>query len=454
MWRAFVYGDTGTRSHPPGLRRVQAARRQVRRQRARAGEERAARFPAARAVQPAVRRDAEHAAGPRAPDHQGVPGRGHAPRLPRAALRGGAEVRHLRQGGGARRWRASSTAPYTATPAPRSPASPTSATTRNWTGSHFNQANWYVFGRMAWDPDVSAQARRRRVGSPDLLQRSGRRRPGGDDDDGLAPDAGELHDAARARAHHGDATITTVRRPGSTTSARANWNPFYYHKADATGLGFDRTAQPAATRSRSTRATVRDKLRQPGHRRRTTSCSSSSASAGTTSWPRRGERSGKSWSTATAWASTACRRCVTRGRRLQGRIDAKRFKEVDGLPADPALRSPLVARRLPALLRQRQQEAIPSGYAAPGHDLAFFKGLESSCPSNAAKPRCNSVYVRHAVARDHQIARQTVILKPMSRSEAAMPPRRPQFSRGISLSTMKTSVLGIPAASKRVAISP
>jgi alpha-glucuronidase len=26
----------------------------------------------------------------------------------------------------------------------------------NWTGSHFNQANWYVFGRMAWNPDVTA----------------------------------------------------------------------------------------------------------------------------------------------------------------------------------------------------------------------------------------------------------------------------------------------------------
>ena len=24
----------------------------------------------------------------------------------------------------------------------------------HWTGSHFNQANWYVFGRMAWDPSV------------------------------------------------------------------------------------------------------------------------------------------------------------------------------------------------------------------------------------------------------------------------------------------------------------
>ena len=28
---------------------------------------------------------------------------------------------------------------------------------RNWTGSHFDQANWYVFGRMAWDPMLSSR---------------------------------------------------------------------------------------------------------------------------------------------------------------------------------------------------------------------------------------------------------------------------------------------------------
>jgi len=28
----------------------------------------------------------------------------------------------------------------------------------NWTGSHFNQANWYVYGRMAWDSDLSAES--------------------------------------------------------------------------------------------------------------------------------------------------------------------------------------------------------------------------------------------------------------------------------------------------------
>ena len=34
-------------------------------------------------------------------------------------------------------------------------------TDRNWSGSHFDQANWYAFGRLAWDPDaVGARDRR------------------------------------------------------------------------------------------------------------------------------------------------------------------------------------------------------------------------------------------------------------------------------------------------------
>src|SRR5437763_7114829 len=31
-------------------------------------------------------------------------------------------------------------------------------TDRNWSGSHFNQANWYAFGRLAWNPDLKARA--------------------------------------------------------------------------------------------------------------------------------------------------------------------------------------------------------------------------------------------------------------------------------------------------------
>ncbi len=36
---------------------------------------------------------------------------------------------------------------------------------RNWSGSHFDQANWYAFGRLAWDPALpSAQVAREWAG--------------------------------------------------------------------------------------------------------------------------------------------------------------------------------------------------------------------------------------------------------------------------------------------------
>ena len=37
---------------------------------------------------------------------------------------------------------------------------------RNWSGSQFDQANWYVFGRMAWDPGLGAEAIAARMGAP------------------------------------------------------------------------------------------------------------------------------------------------------------------------------------------------------------------------------------------------------------------------------------------------
>ena len=62
----------------------------------------------------------------------------------------------------------------------------------------------------------------------------------------------------------------------------ANWNPFYYHKADSTGIGFDRTS----TGSNAVEQYFGDgarQVREPRHRAATISCCSSSGSAGTTS---------------------------------------------------------------------------------------------------------------------------------------------------------------------------
>ena len=38
------------------------------------------------------------------------------------------------------------------------------------------------------------------------------------------------------------------------------------------------------------------------------------------------------------------------------------------------------------------KHTIPVTYAAPLHDLAFYKNLVAKCPSDATKPRCPDVY--------------------------------------------------------------
>ena len=45
---------------------------------------------------------------------------------------------------------------------------------RNWCGSHFDQANWYAFGRLAWDPDAGGAIDRRGLGAHDVLERPAR----------------------------------------------------------------------------------------------------------------------------------------------------------------------------------------------------------------------------------------------------------------------------------------
>ena len=93
-------------------------------------------------------------------------------------------------------------------------------TDRNWSGSHFDQANWYAFGRLAWDPDSVGARHRRRLGAHDLLQRSRVREAGGRDDDGLARGGGRLHDAARARAPDGHRASLRPGALGQRSGAR------------------------------------------------------------------------------------------------------------------------------------------------------------------------------------------------------------------------------------------
>ncbi|MFN3797146.1 MAG: alpha-glucuronidase, partial [Sphingobium yanoikuyae] len=111
---------------------------------------------------------------------------------------------------------------------------------RDWSGSIFNQADWYAFGRMAWDTDLTAEAVARewaaqifspdpKVVTPIVTMMMGSREAAVDymTPLGLAHIMGTGH-------HYGPA-------PWVSELARPEWNPVYYHKADKQGIGFDRS---------------------------------------------------------------------------------------------------------------------------------------------------------------------------------------------------------------------
>ncbi len=113
-------------------------------------------------------------------------------------------------------------------------------TDRNWSGSHFDQANWFAFGRFAWDPEANARAIAEQwtrmtfgsqpelvAGTLDMMMRSREAVV-----DYMTP-LGLTHLMATGH-HYGPG-------PWVCDLGRPEWNPCYYHKADANGIGFDRT---------------------------------------------------------------------------------------------------------------------------------------------------------------------------------------------------------------------
>ncbi|MYM24313.1 alpha-glucuronidase [Duganella sp. FT135W] len=112
---------------------------------------------------------------------------------------------------------------------------------RNWAGSHFDQANWYAFGKLAWNPQATASdiaiewaaltfGPDQRVTTPvtEMLMMSRETVVNYMTPLGLHHMMGTSH-------HFGPAPwVDNLERP--------DWNPVYYHRADRNGIGFNRTA--------------------------------------------------------------------------------------------------------------------------------------------------------------------------------------------------------------------
>jgi alpha-glucuronidase len=113
-------------------------------------------------------------------------------------------------------------------------------TDRNWCGHPFAAANWYAFGRLAWDPSLSSRAvaeewltmtfsgDARFVECARLMMLASREAVV----DYMTPLG--LHHQMAWSHHYGPAPWIAEGRP--------DWTSVYYHRADAAGIGFDRSA--------------------------------------------------------------------------------------------------------------------------------------------------------------------------------------------------------------------
>lgn len=120
----------------------------------------------------------------------------------------------------------------------------------DWCGNLFNQANWYAFGRLAWDPSLSSEQiaeewLRITFPKPLLVSRARFTRDFIEPMKRVMCSSREacvdymmplgLHHLFAWEHHFGPDPGCCI--PG----AREDWMPSYYHKAGPDGIGFDRT---------------------------------------------------------------------------------------------------------------------------------------------------------------------------------------------------------------------
>jgi alpha-glucuronidase len=255
---------------------------------------------------------------------------------------------------------------------------------RNWTGSIFNQANWYAFGRLAWDPSLSAR--------------------------------GVAEEWVRITFSNDSTVVSTVRDMMMTSreavvnymtplgltnmtaasnhygpapwikDGRADWTPVYYHRADATGIGFDRTAEGSnaveqyaePVRARyANRGTVPDSLllwfHHVGWRER--------LGTGRTLWEELVVRY--------AAGVDSVRAMQRAWNALEGRIDGERFGQVQTSLAVQEREARWWRDASLQYFRTQSKLPIPSRYEQPARPLEFYMGLR--CPPDPRRPRCDAV---------------------------------------------------------------
>ena len=240
----------------------------------------------------------------------------------------------------------------------------------NWTGSHFNQADWYAFGRLAWDPHASSRE----------IAEEWVRMTFSNDPAFVGPVTGMMMESREAvvnymtplglthimgRSHH--------YGPGPwVEGGRPDWTAVYYHRADTTGIGFDRTAAGSDAVSQyfdpvrdlfASRETVPDEYLLWFHR---------------VSWDEP-MRSGRTlWEEMVHRYNTGVEQ--VRGMQrlwdsLEGMVDAERYADVNAFLAIQEKEARWWRDSVLLYFQQFSRMPIPEQYEQPEHTLEYYQSL-------------------------------------------------------------------------------
>ena len=247
---------------------------------------------------------------------------------------------------------------------------------RNWSGSHFDQANWYAYGRLAWEPQASAR---------DIAE-DWVRMTFSNDPAFVEPVADMMMRSREAvvdymmplgLAHLFDTGHHYGPGPWVDNLNRADWNPTYYHRADANGIGFargpavngksgsDATSQyaPAVGRVFADRRKVPEQFLLWFHHVPW----DEKVSSGRTLWDELVVRYTRGVDTVSemrrTWAG------------LEKFVDAQRFAQVAAFLAIQEQEARWWRDACIAYFQSVNRRPLPAGFAPPAHSLEYYKSL-------------------------------------------------------------------------------
>jgi alpha-glucuronidase len=243
---------------------------------------------------------------------------------------------------------------------------------RNWSGSHFDQANWYAYGRLAWDPMLSSRdiaeewarmtfSNERAFVDPVVAMMMGSR------------EAVVDYMMPLGLAHLFDTGHHYGPGPWVDNLDRADWNPTYYHRADANGVGFDRgpkgshaTAQyaPAVGKMFADRRKVPEQFLLWFHHVPWDEKVSSGRSLWDELVVRYSRGADKVSEMRRTWAS------------LERFVDAERFAQVSAFLAIQEQEARWWRDACIAYFQSVNKRPLPAGFTPPAHPLEYYKSLK------------------------------------------------------------------------------